>query len=326
MITEKGKLILEYLEKYSDSMYKLALARLIYKEHPEDFNTIEDVRASIRYYTGATGEKQLQRLCKSGRTQFIGVCQPKSEKDVREDYVLPTVNNNCLLLFDVHAPYHEESAIDAMLEWGKAKGINTIILGGDFMDFYGISHFIRDSRKRNLQYELDAGYELLYYIQNKLHKAKIFYLPGNHEYRLDRYLMVKAPELLSVDPGLGLDYFLHFSDFGINYLRHSQLIRAGNLFIGHGDEFNVRSNPVNPARTFALKGKVNYIGGHFHVRSEHSWRRMDDIEESCWSAGCLCGLSPEYRPYNEWTHGFVHLRLDHGFRVFNAKITNGKVM
>jgi len=305
----------------------MTLARLIYKEHPEAFTNVGNVRDIIRYYTGAHGIEKLQSLCSGGNTQFLNACQPKSEKEIREDYVLPVVNNNCLLLYDLHIPFHEESAIDAALEWGKAKGVNTIVLGGDYMDCYGLSHFLKDPRKRDLQYELDAGYEELYYIQNKLHKAKIIFLPGNHERRLDKYLMLKAPELFSVDSGLGLDFFLHFSDFGITYLKYSQLIKIGNLFIGHGDEFGIRSNIVNPARTFALKGKVNYIGGHFHVRSEHSWRRMDDVEESCWSAGCLCGLSPEYKPYNEWTHGFVHVRLDgNNFRVFNAKITNGKVM
>lgn len=321
----QGQIVLGYMDKYPNLM-KMTLARLIYKEHPEVFSSVDTVRTSIRYYSGSSGMKRLDQLERGGNSRTHQNRMPDSDKEEREDFVLPKVCTNCLIFSDVHIPYQDNDAIEAMITWAIEKRVNTVIMAGDIMDFYGLSTFVKDPRQRSLQYEIDAGYEFISYLRSRLPRATIYYLPGNHEYRYERYLRIKAPELLGVTD-FRLDDLLHFADFDVHYLRHSQLIRAGRLFIGHGDEFNVRSNPVSPARTFGLKGKVNFIGGHFHVRSEASWRRADDTEESCWSLGCLCGLSPEYRPYNEWTHGFAHVRIDDdgGFRVFNALIRNGKV-
>lgn len=323
-ITLSGTTILEYMDRYPEMM-KMTLARLIYKEHPEMFPNLEAVRGSIRFYSGALGERSRETIGHAS-SRVTQVRIPPSEKELRQDFTLPKVNNNCLVFSDVHIPYQDNEAIEAAITWGKEKKINTLILAGDIMDFYGLSTFVKDPRLRSLEYEIDCGYEFMAYLRAELPKVTIYYLPGNHEYRLERYLRIKAPELLGLTD-FRLNDILHFSDFDVHYLRHYQLIRAGKLFIGHGDEFNIRSNPVSPARTFALKGKVNFMGGHFHVRSETSWRRADDVEESCWSLGCLCGLNPEYRPYNEWTHGFAHVRIDDNgdFRVFNAKIANGKV-
>jgi predicted phosphodiesterase len=320
-----GEIICEYLEKYPNLM-KLTLARLIYKENPEVFASVDSVRSRIRHYTGNSGSRNLELLTDR---RFLNICQPQTYKEEREDFILPTTANNCLLLSDIHVPYHEPEAVKAAVEWGKTKGINTIILTGDFMDFYQLSSFTRDPRMRELRDELDAGYEMLYYISSTLPKAKIYFLPGNHERRLENYLRIKAPELLGASGDeLDLDFFLKFSDFGVTYLKNRQIIKAGELWIGHGDDFGVKSNTVNPARTFMLKGKVNYIGGHFHTSSEHTWKRMDGKVEGCWSLGCLSGLYPEFRKFNEWSHGFGHVKIneDGTFRVFNAKIINGKVL
>lgn len=321
-----GKITFEYLEKYGDSMMKMTLARLMYKENPEVFASVDDARFRIRYYTGSAGDKNRRKMTE---LRFINACQPQSQMTVREDFILPRVNNNCLLLPDVHVPYHDVHAVDAALKFGIDKGVNTVIIAGDFMDFYNLSKFQKDPRERDLRYELDSGYEMMLYIANRLPNAKIYFLPGNHEIRLESYLRLKAPELLGAEPGLcDLDFYLKFSDFGATYLRNSQVIQAGKLFIGHGHEFRGGSGGVNPARTFFLRTYSNFIGGHFHQTSEQTNTRLDGSIDACWSMGCLCGLTPDYMPYNKWNHGFAHLRTqeDGSFKVFNARIYNGKVL
>lgn len=320
-----GEIVCEYLEKYPHLM-KLTLARVIYKEHPEAFANIESVRKMIRYYTGMCGAADRSRLTDK---RFLNYCQPITYKEVREDFILPATSKSNLIICDLHVPYHEPSAITASLQWGKEHQIDTVIIAGDFMDFYPLSSFMKDPRQRDLRDELDAGYEMMYYIANFLPKAKIYFLPGNHEFRLEKYLALKAPELLgAAADDLGLDFFLKFSDFGVTYLRNAQVIQAGKLFIGHGSEWRGGSGGVNPARTFALKSKANYLGGHFHRTSEHSEQSLDGNIHSCWSVGALCGLHYAYMPYNSHNLGFANVRVngDHTFRVFNAKIFNGKVL
>jgi hypothetical protein len=197
------------------------------------------------------------------------------------------------------------------------------------MDFYGLSKFLKDPRARDLRYELDTGYEMMYYIANKMPRAKIYFMPGNHDIRLDKYLQLKAPELLGAEPGMAdLDFYLHFSDFGVGYLKQAQIIQAGKLFIGHGHEFGGGSGSVNPARTFFLRTYANFIGGHFHKRSEDTTPSLSGSVHTCWSTGCLCGMTPAYLPYNRWSQGFGHARTDTDgtFRVFNAQIQNGRVL
>ncbi len=321
-----GKIVTEYLDQYPD-MFKRALARLIYAEHPDVFNSIDSVRCLIRYYTASAGDKNRRKLLTG---KYIGLCTPPVTSAVeREDFILPKVANNCLLMSDLHVPYHDMAAIDAALNWGKEKQINTLILNGDFMDFYNLSKFMKDPRKRDLCYELDAGYQMMDYIANRLPNVKIYFMPGNHENRLETYLYIKAPELLSAEPGLSdLDYFLKFNDFSVQYLRNAQVIQAGKLYIGHGHEFRGGAGGVNPSRTFFLRTYSNFIGGHFHRTSDHTERRLDGEVDACWSTGCLCGMFPEYMPYNKWNHGFANVKVndDGTFRVFNAKIFNGKVL
>jgi hypothetical protein len=47
-----------------------------------------------------------------------------------------------------------------------------------------------------------------------------------------------------------------------------------------------------------------------------------------YSIGSLCGLSPEYLPYNKWNHGFatIETQPDGSYEFRNLKIINGKVI
>jgi len=324
-ITIVGEIILQYLEDYGATMYKLQLARFIYSEHPELFNSVDHVRTEIRYYTESLGS--ISRAKKGIR--FTDACQPRTESIPRTDFTLPKVNNNCLILSDLHVQYHDLPAINAALTWGIDHNVNTIIFNGDFMDFYRLSRFAQNPMARDLRSELDAGYEMMYYIANRLPKAKIFFLPGNHEFRLSAHLERVAPVILGAEPGMcDLDNFLHFADFGVTYLKNSQLINVGKLFIGHGHEFYGGAGGVNPSRTFTLRTGGNFLAGHFHRTSEDSTNRIDGDVTACWSMGCLCGLYPEYMPYNKWNHGFARVLVDNdeNFKVFNARIFNGKVL
>lgn len=55
----QGQVVKEYLEKYPKAT-SLMLARMIYKENKELWKGVEAVRASIRYYRGASGNRKRQ--------------------------------------------------------------------------------------------------------------------------------------------------------------------------------------------------------------------------------------------------------------------------
>lgn len=54
-------LVRELLEKYPDSP-TLTLARMLYRDNPAFFDSVESARNIIRYHRGAKGEKARNRL------------------------------------------------------------------------------------------------------------------------------------------------------------------------------------------------------------------------------------------------------------------------
>ena len=114
---------------------------------------------------------------------------------------------------------------------------------------------------------------------------------------------------------------------GIQMINGKQIMQAGGLNILHGHEFGQSVfSPVNIARGLYMKGKVSAIQGHNHRTSSHTEKNMNQKIVTTWSLGCLCELTPEYLPINQWNHGFAMVDLDGGeFHVRNMSIYKGKV-
>ena len=100
-----------------------------------------------------------------------------------------------LVVPDVHRPYHSKKAWATMLRAAKRFCPNKIIVLGDFVDFYAVSDHDKDpARKYKLSDELKSGREGLEELED-LGAEQLFFDCGNHEDRLNRYLVRRAPEL-----------------------------------------------------------------------------------------------------------------------------------
>jgi hypothetical protein len=75
------------------------------------------------------------------------------------------------------------------------------------------------------------------------------------------------------------------------------------------------------------RAKASSAIGHHHVTSEHSEKDLDGEVVTTWSIGCLCGLQPDYLPFNRWNHGFAFAVIDDngGYEFRNLRIIDGKV-
>jgi predicted phosphodiesterase len=159
--------------------------------------------------------------------------------------------------------------------------------------------------------------------------TKVF-IAGNHEHRLQRYLLKKAPELAKLDE-LQLENFLKLKDLEIDFVSSLQLIKAGKLNILHGHEFGgFVFNPVNPARGLFNRAKTNSLCGHFHQTSSHHENNLNNEGMACFTTGALCQLNPEYRPFafTKWNIGFAFVEIftDGYFHVHNKRIIDGRVL
>ena len=75
-----------------------------------------------------------------------------------------------------------------------------------------------------------------------------------------------------------------------------------------------------------MRTKVCSIAGHNHRTSTYGEKTSDNKYLYSWTLGCLCDMSPDYMPINQWNHGFGWLKLKgNDFTVKNLRIINGEI-
>lgn len=230
------------------------------------------------------------------------------------------------ILSDLHIPYHDQTALLAALAHVQVCDPSVIVLNGDVADFYSVSFWEKDPRKRDFRAEVDTVKVVLSQIRLAFPNARIIYKCGNHEERYERYMLVKAPELLDMEV-TQIGQILSLPEFDIELVRDKRPIRLGKLNVIHGHEFRFAiAGPVNPARGFFNKAKAHCIGGHLHQTSQHSEKNINQSVISTWSTGCLCDLHPDYAPINQWNHGFAMVDVTRTgvFQVNNLRIVDGE--
>ena len=313
----------------------------MYKEHPLLFTNIEDARARLRTIEGKSGDKNRKdtvnkEMFLEGERPKNPYALPKSEEKEYLPYIIEGPQR-IAALFDVHAPYHSIEALTAALDFLSDKDITTLLIGGDFFDFYGMSRYAKDPDKRNTAEEIKIGVELLNKIFDELKPEKVVFKYGNHDERFEHYIWQKfaeIPQLTDFEEmkQISLETILRNrlgKDFPIDFVTDKRIIKVGNLNVAHGHEFpSGISSPVNIARGLYLRAKANTICGHHHRSSSHVEQDINGQMITTWSVGSLCELHPLYMPINSWNHGVALITLDESgvVDVQNKRIKNGRIV
>lgn len=328
--TIKGKIVLEYLERFPKTS-KNTLSELIFKQNKTLFKDKEEARGFIRYHTGAMGGGNRESLVnkvehETNFTRENPYGLPPTEAVPFEPYILPKCNNNILFLTDLHFPYQDNGVITKQIEYGKQSNVNTIYLNGDIMDMYKGSFHEQDPKKRDLSYEFEVARQFLDLLAREFPTAKVFYKEGNHEMRWERYLRVKAPIILDMEE-FRLSVILKLRERGVEWIPNKQLVKIGKLNAIHGNEYK-GGGGINVARTLWLRAGDNVIAGDKHKTQTGLKTNIDKKVVGTWSVGCGCELNPDYMPFNEWNHGFAHIEVSNSgeFVVHNKSIINGRIM
>lgn len=328
-MTLRLEVVESYIIKFPDTP-TLTLAKLIYRENKELFPTLDSTRSSVRYLRGSMGDTFRKRLSNRTHMKEAGSVNPfgllpKGLTTLAEAEPFVIDGKKSLILADAHIPYHNKDALTVALRYGLEQDVDTLVLLGDWIDFYSISRWEKDPRKRDFQMEIDTYNEVMDVIRGEFKTQEIVYLIGNHEERFDKYLKVKAPEFFGVNY-INFDTFFQSELFRIKIVSNKRILKIGSLNLIHGHELNIGRGVV-PSRSLYLKAKQKSLMGHLHTTTHYSTKKIGGDIVSCWSVGCLCELKPEYAPYNEWNHGFAIVdRLDGtNFRVHNKKIIDGEI-
>ena len=300
------------------------------------FKDKEDARKAVRAVTGANGKHRNDKYSATHKDIYKGL--PRGEKNDFSPFVLQPGSYG--VISDLHIPYHDLFAIELAIEHFLKKKIKNLIINGDVIDAYQLSHWQRDPKQREFKYERDL---LRGFLKELVKDFKVILKLGNHCERYESFLMSKAPEVwgmeiqtfeaaLSVEAerdeeGRVTKIFSNNLLDKVKVIKNKRIIKAGKLNVLHAHELQKGiTSPVNPARGFFMKAKASVLGAHHHQTSEHIASDINGKVTGCFSSGCLCDMHPNYAPINSWNLGFVEFSHDgEDFEVSNYKIINGKV-
>lgn len=306
--------------KQHPTLSKKLIAKILLSEHPELFNDVEAARNHVRSALGASGERQ---RCNEINQRLL--LPPEQSKDYTP-YTIPTVSNNILVLSDIHIPFHDNASIHLAVQYGVDHDCNTVLMNGDIFDFYSGSRFLKDPRLMDMKSEIQYGREFLAWLREQFPTAQIIMKIGNHEERVETYMMQNAPIIMQTDL-FHVEDLLGLPDMGITCVSDKRIIKAGKLSVLHGHELRSKTGGVNPARTAYLYTHKSTLISHFHRTSMHTEPDLDKKVITCWSIGCLCNLFADYDLYNKWNQGFAVIHTDgEAFEVENMRIINRKVI
>jgi len=242
---------------------------------------------------------------------------------------------------DVHGSCMDVHAVSAFLSDLEKWNPDEIVLNGDIVECGGFL-----ARHRALGYIADTTYSyqddialanwFLDEIQARAPQAVIHYLEGNHEDRVERWIVDEtAGHSRDAEFLRGLfspDALLKLAERGIHYYRRSVehvpglppgWIRLGKIFFVHE-----LSGSKNAARDSVTRTAGNVVYAHTHREDSASVVLPGVGLVKSWNPGCLCKRQPRWRhsdPTN-WSHGYgVQIVEESGeFLHLNIPIWNGR--
>lgn len=148
-----------------------------------------------------------------------------------------------------------------MIAAGEELKPDRIVVLGDFVDFYCTSAHRKDpNRASQLEYEIKSGNEGLDAL-DALGAKKKYFIQGNHEENLERYLKDNAPAIFNL---VKVDELFRLKKRGWSYTKFGDSLKIGKMNFTHcigkigGTTAHVKSR---------TKHGGNLIMGHTHLMS-----------------------------------------------------------
>ena len=221
---------------------------------------------------------------------------------------------------DIHIPFQDDDAVDSFIEYCKKRKPEVIVLNGDVLDMFMLSKFTKGEGRNPLE-EITMCRELLASLRDACPNAEIYYIIGNHENRLEKYVLTKAPELASLIE----DVFsiIKTEDFKIRGC--ASLTINDNFVCKHGTLLGNKSglSAIKEMENAYMSGAT----GHTHRLCKYIARKSG--RKFIWiETGCLCDLNPEYMVNPNWQAGFAELIFKDG-KLYHSRvieIEKGKIL
>jgi predicted phosphodiesterase len=203
---------------------------------------------------------------------------------------------------DVHVPYQDELAWSTFLRAVEVVRPDALVIIGDFADCLSVSfHPKTPERKISLKAEIEAVNTELDRV-GRLGVPRVIYCAGNHEFRAERYLTEKAPELFGM---IAIQDLLRVKERGWEWVPYKQWIRIGKTAFTH----DVERCGVNATRQSLLDFGGNLVFGHSHRGGIAYQGTVEGDQHVAMNVGWLGSYAAiDYRnaarAKRDWQHGF----------------------
>ena len=237
---------------------------------------------------------------------------------------------------DFQFPFEDEAVFASFLTFLATERPDRIVLTGDILDLTSVSNFDRDPRLgMPVQEELAHAHARLAEIRCAAGEAaKIFFVYGNHEARMSKWLARKAPELVGMTDAngaevLSLANMLRLDALGIESCLSEGVAYAGpehlrsyykitkDLIATHGTYSRTAGGGSSIIPIVDAAG-VSVIGGHDHSQgmafmTKGGFADLDEKKLVAISTGMMCrrtelGYLAQHQD-SRWSAGFAVVEL-----------------
>lgn len=330
MVEVKFDVAREYVEKFIQlgikfgrGYSKRAIAQNMFEERPDLFTSCEHARVTVRRVTNCDGNRKTRggddlarrlALIEDGLIELPNITP----------YVIPEKYKKSLWIADLHSRFCDKKSLTIAIEYGIKHKCDSVVINGDFMDYYQNSRF--DNNPLTLEgfyTENDWGISVLELLQSTF--GQVFLKSGNHDLRRElkiQKMALQMPELISMPT---YKECLSFNKSRVEFIEDYRIIKFGKLSGIHGHEYQ-GGGGIHVAYNRLNKAKDNIISAHSHIAQSDLQTTIDGSVIVSVTLGCLCDIHPRYNPMNQWTQGFAVIeRCDNGnFMIDNRVIIEGK--
>lgn len=326
----KAELARNCIEKYieialrTNRQYsKRYLATVLYNENPDVFKDVEDARCIIRNQLNASGTHDRSKNKEDIARRFALIPDQIKELTDTTPFIVPTSVKKTLCISDIHSRFYDRKALEMAINYAVGQNCDSVIINGDYMDFYGHSKFDKNPAIQIIFEEQEWGVDILEMLQNVF--GYVVLKSGNHCLRRQLHierLAATMPELIGMS-----DYsdYLFFDGSHVQFVEDYRHILYGKLNIFHGHEYQ-GGGGIHVAYNRFNKALDNVLSGHSHKAQSVIRKDINGHIKGSWATGCLCDLNPRYAPKNDWTQGFaiIEKSSDGEFDVNNRVIHGNK--
>ena len=231
-----------------------------------------------------------------------------------------------IVLNDQHIPFEDKKINELVFEFTADFKPDIIDILGDLTDFWQISKFDKDPKRKNtLQEDLDKTHTYLKNLRTIAPTAEIELHSGNHLDRLRKYIWRQA-EALECIRSLDLGFLLGLKELNISFLKSAEEYRQrGKLILTHGTMVSQDSGMT--ARRMLKRYGLSVLHGHTHRGGSVFVSDLLGVR-GAWENFCLCDfkLAREWRMgVANWGQGFSYIYYyPDRFEVHQTPIIKGK--